>query len=85
MAVTNHTISVTTAQSDTKVDGQRGVLIINDGPDDVFLSFDTPITVVTTGAGLKADDPPLSVNDTLTTLRAKTSSGTATLRVWALK
>ncbi len=85
MAVTNYSISVTTTQIDTTVSGSKGVVITNDGPDDVFMSFDTPLTVLTTGAGLKADDPPLSVNDTVAVLRAVTSSGTATLRVWALK
>ena len=85
MAITDYSISVTTTQIDTNVDGGQGVLIINDGPDDVFLSFDTPTTVATTGAGLKADDPPFSVNETVMVLRAVTSTGTATLRVWALK
>ena len=85
MAVTNYTISVTTTQLDTRIEGLKGYVLINDGPDDVFWTDDRTRTVATTGAGLKASDPPLSVNDASNTIRTKTSSGTATLRVWALK
>ena len=85
MAVTNYSISVTTTQINTRIDAQKGYLLINDGPDDVFWSDDDTKTTLTTGAGLKASDPPLSVNDYTDTLRVITSSGTATLRVFSLK
>ena len=85
MSVTDYSISASTTQVDTKVDGRKGVIIINDGTADVYLSFDTPITVATTGAALKMTDPPLSVNEDVTVLRVVTSSGTATVRVFALE
>lgn len=85
MAVTNYTISVSTTQVDTKVEALKGYVLINDGAADVFWTDDRTKTVSTSGAGLKTTDPPLSVNDATNFIRAKTSSGTATLRVWALK
>jgi hypothetical protein len=85
MAVTNYSISVTTTQVNTKIDAVKGYLLINDGPDDVYWSDDATLTTLTTGAALKASDPPLSINDYTDVLRAVTASGTATLRVFALK
>ena len=86
MSVSSHSISVTTTQKDTTVDGDKGVIIINDGTADVFFSCDVPLTVVTSGAGgLKSTDQPLSINDTCRVFRVKTTSGTATVRVFALK
>ena len=86
MPISSYSIAASTTQKDTKVDGDRGVIIINDGTADVFFSCDTPTTVVTAGAGgLKSTDPPLSINDTCRVFRVITTSGTATVRVFALK